>query len=808
MKDPNDTRNIGPRPGSPLWKYMAAVCVAGAIVLGMAAVWLHGVRDVAGHPLFWVVAAMILAGETWRIITPGRSGTEARAASLTITFAVLLFWGFPIAVLLRAIAIIVVGLAQRNSPYRTVFNAAQLSLSLSASGLVLWAAGFSPAPDHAWLPQGDELPIVLLAGLAYFAVNFCLVARAIALNSRTSIMTVARADLRYQAVAHLVLFATAPLVWVAMATGSAVIVALFAVPLAAIYFSATTSLQREHQADHDELTGLSNRKLLARRSNEALAKATEAGTRAGFLLIDLDRSTGLKEVNDTLGHAVGDRLLQIVAHRLTHSVRPGDVVARLGGDEFAVLLPCVKEVTTAREVASRLRAALSEPVRLEAMTFHIEASVGIAIYPDDASDFEQLTQRADVAMYLAKERHSGIERYVAEADRNSADKLALVGDLRRALHHGEIELHFQPKLALADEQVIGMEALVRWQHPQRGMLTAAEFVGLAEQSYLMTELTDQVIDKALAQAAMWWAAGLCVQVSVNLPPRDLLSARLTDVVASALQRHGLPPQALGLDINEKVLAGRSAQAAGTVKALVDVGVDVSVDDFGSGYSSLVLLTQLGVSEIKVDPALISGLPECPEKNVTVKSLVNLARTLGIRSIAEGVETAATAAALRVLGCDGAQGWLFGRPLDAASATTWLAEHYTPHAVSATTWLAAHHAPHTAGPVDWAAAPIDLVVAPVRDAAAPVRDAVAPVDLATAQVREAVAPARDAAGQVREATEPADLAAAPVSGTDQPVGGVAEPVRKVAGPVRETASRTGEQPDAATGHEFAAAAPGR
>jgi len=222
--------------------------------------------------------------------------------------------------------------------------------------------------------------------------------------------------------------------------------------------------------------------------------------------------------------------------------------------------------------------------------------------------------------------------------------------------------------------VIGMEALARWRHPQRGMLTATDFVHLAEQSYLMSELTDQVIGKALDQAARWWLDGLRVEVSVNIPARDLLSGRLTDLIDGALQRRGLPPGALRLDIDEHVLAGKSDQAAGTVRALADLGVGVSLDDFGTGHSSLALLTRLGVSEVKLDPKLIGEFPGSRDKTMTVRSLVNLARTLGIRSIAEGVETDAVAAALRAAGCDGAQGWFFGRPLTADQATAWLVEH--------------------------------------------------------------------------------------------------------------------------------------
>jgi diguanylate cyclase (GGDEF)-like protein len=679
MKDTIDARNIAPRIGSPLWLFMTTVSVVGSGLLGFALFELPRLVHLQGllsHPMFWVVGGMIFAGEIWRIDVPGRGPGEAAAASRAITVGVMLYWGFPVAVLLRAIAVVVGGIAQRHTPLRVAFNAAQLSVSLGAAALALFAFGVSPDQFHHWMPTGN--PYVLIpAAVAYFIVNSGLVAVAVSLRTRTSVKSVLRANLRYQAGVSVILFATAPLITVAMESGSALIVALFAVPLATIYVSAAMLVQREHQASHDELTGLVNRKLLAKSGYEALAKAAASDTRAGFLLIDLDRSTGLKQVNDTLGHAVGDRLLQIVAHRLAISVRPGDIVARLGGDEFAVLLPAVKEPGVAREVASRLRAALAEPVRLETIIFNIQASVGLAIFPDDAGTFDQLMQRSDVAMYVAKERGSGIERYDPDYDRNSADRLALLGDLRGTIQRNEIELYFQPKVRLSDGGVIGMEALARWPHPRRGVLAAADFVGLAEQSHLMSELTEQVIEKALAQAARWWKDGLPIQVCVNLPARDLLGGRMVELIDLALRRHGLPPEALRLDINEQLLAGKAAQAAVTMQALADLGVGVSLDDFGTGYSSLAQLTGLGVSEVKLDPALVRALPDSIDHGVTVKSLVRLASSLGIRSIGEGVETAAAASALRLLGCDGAQGWYFARPLNALMATEWLAEHYAP-----------------------------------------------------------------------------------------------------------------------------------
>jgi diguanylate cyclase (GGDEF)-like protein len=684
MKDPTDTTSavpargaatgsvVMPRVGSPLWLYMTVVIGAGAAALAVAAGHLHGAGTLLRQPLFWVILIMIVAGEIWPIAVPGRSRQQALAASITIGFAILMWWGFALAILLRTAGMAAAALGQRSAgqaAQRAAFTASQEALSLTAAGLIFAGFGVAPKPDHAWRLVAGSLPVVLFAAFAYFAVGFALAAGAEAFRSRTSLRAVVRSTLPGQALIYLVLLTAAPVVTLVMATRSAVMVGLLAVPLAAIYLGATRAAQRDYQVHHDELTGLANRKLLVKRCDEELAKAAASETGAGLLLLDLDR---FKEVNDTLGHPVGDQLLQLVAKRLTRSVRPGDMVARLGGDEFAVLLPTVREPSVAREVASRLRAALAEPVRLAGMTFDIQASVGIALFPDEADGFEQLLQRADVAMYVAKERRSGIERYRSEADRNSPERLALAGELGGAVHRREIELYFQPKLRLADGAVLGMEALARWPHPRLGTLAAAEFVGLAEQSHLASELTELVIGKALAQHVSWSRAGLSVQVCVNLPVRDLVSGCLPDMIVRALGRHGLPPQALRLEISEMVLATKATQVASTLRELADLGVGLSLDDFGTGYTSLAQLTRLGISEVKVDPALIHGLTEPGEPAEAVQSLIRLAQSLGLCSVAEGVETARTAAILETLGCDAAQGWHFCGPLTAAMARDWLA----------------------------------------------------------------------------------------------------------------------------------------
>jgi diguanylate cyclase (GGDEF)-like protein len=672
MKDRNDSRDISPRIGSPLWIYLTVVTAAGAAVLG-AALWLLTVPGLAAllrQPLLWVVAVLALVGQLRPIVTPGKSDPESGDASLTFCFAALLYWGFPVAVIIRAVISLVSAVVDRGAPFRAAFNVAQYVLSFGAAGLVLAAAGIHPQPLAPWLPSGGQLLAIGLSAVAYFAVNFLLVGVAVALHERAPLPATLRKHLPYQAFVSLVLLSAAPLVVVVMGR-SVLLVLLFLLPLIAIYVNATMSLQREHQAHHDDLTKLPNRTFLLRRTTEAIAEVARSGGRAGFLLLDLDR---FKQVNDTLGHPVGDRLLELVAHRLARSVRPGDVVARLGGDEFAVLLPSVRDSSAAREVAARLRGALAEPAELEGMSFEIEASVGIALCPDDATAVELLMQRADVAMYLAKERRTGVETYALEADRNSAVRLSLLGDLRRGLDMGEVELHYQPKVALADGGILGMEALVRWRHPRYGLIMPADFVPAAEQSYLMRDLTAYLVDGVLAQLARWRASGLGVQVSLNLAARDLIDAGLADLIESGLARYSLVPGDLMLEINERVLAGEPTHAAASVDVLANRGVPISLDDFGTGYSSLVRLKRLPVSEIKIDASFITRLSDSADNELIVRSLVELVRALGIRCVAEGVETAEVAAALAAMGCAGAQGWYFSGPLDPTAATEWLESH--------------------------------------------------------------------------------------------------------------------------------------
>ncbi|MGR6914967.1 putative bifunctional diguanylate cyclase/phosphodiesterase [[Actinomadura] parvosata] len=670
MTDPTDTRDTGPRVGTPLWGYLAGITVIGftALVVAMLRLDASGVAGLARTPLFWVLAVLVVLGELRPVMVSSATAVGGTYPSTMFTFAVLLHLGLPVAVLMQAVAVIINGVVTRKSWHRVMFNIAQSTLALTAAAVVLGTFGIVPSPATPWVPAGNDLLAIALAGIAYFVTRATLVSGAVALHERRSIMRVLKVTVGPQGLVYTGLLGLAPLVVVVM-SHSPGLVPLFVAPLAAVYFTATLSMRRDHQALHDELTGLPNRKMLIVSTEEALAEARQ-DERVGLFLLDLDR---FKEVNDTLGHPVGDRLLQLIAHRLTHSVRPGDVVARLGGDEFAVLLPSIRDAHAAREVAARLRAALTEPVRLEGMTFDLDGSVGIALYPDHAPDFELLLQRADVAMYLAKEGRTGVELYQADKDRNSPERLTLLGDLRRAIDNRELRLHYQPKVGLAGGDVQGVEALLRWRHPVHGMIAPSEFVPLAEQSYLMRQLTAYVIEEALEQAAAWWHTGLRVQISVNISARDLLASALPEQLEVGLARYGLPPAAIQLEVTERILTGDQAYTQETIKALATLGVPLALDDFGTGYSSLIRLQRLAVSEVKIDASFVRRIAESEDDYRIVRSIVDLVRSLGLRSVAEGVESDDVALRLAEMGCDVGQGWLFCHPMPAPDAAAWLRE---------------------------------------------------------------------------------------------------------------------------------------
>jgi diguanylate cyclase (GGDEF)-like protein len=515
--------------------------------------------------------------------------------------------------------------------------------------------------------QGSDLLWILPTWVVWYVVNNSLVS-GLAASRGMSFLDVFLEDFAYYVVTTAAVLALAPLVVLA-AEASPWYVPLLLIPMFAVHQTARMSIDEQHKALHDPLTGLPNRKFLLRTLSDAVDRSDAEPF--ALALLDLDR---FKEVNDTLGHHVGDRLLELVATRIQGILRPGDVVARLGGDEFALFLPNLHDVRTAADVAGRVRDSLVEPFHLEDVLLELEASIGIAVYPVHGEDVEQLLRRADVAMYLAKEQHTDLEVYDPARDRNSADRLGLLAALRRALDAGELELHYQPKVTLGAGEVVGVEALVRWNHPVRGYIPPDEFIPLAETSGLMHRLTEFVVDTALAQVASWRTQGLPVSVAVNISARDLHGPELARTVSEALARHRVPATLLKLELTERTLMAEHTRVVDTLVALEALDVEISLDDFGTGYSSMFMLKRLPVSELKVDRSFVMRLAETEDDASIVRSIIDLAHALGLEAVAEGVETEEVWRQLEGLGCDTAQGWFVSRPMASEAATEWLRAH--------------------------------------------------------------------------------------------------------------------------------------
>jgi diguanylate cyclase (GGDEF)-like protein len=379
------------------------------------------------------------------------------------------------------------------------------------------------------------------------------------------------------------------------------------------------------------------------------------------MLMDLDH---FKEINDTLGHHQGDRLLQEVAARLRSTLRESDTVARLGGDEFGVLLHGVADPARAARVAETLLERLHEPFAVDATTLQVGGSMGVACHPAHGDDVETLIQRADIAMYAAKESSAGHAVFDASQDHHSPRRLALAAELRGAIERSQLVLAYQPKAELQSGRIVGVEALARWEHPRLGTLNPSEFVPIAEQTGLIIALTASVLDAALERLAAWRALGHDVSVAVNLSARSFLDSGLADEIPALLAARGVPPERLELEITESMLMHDPVRARATLERLAAIGVRLSVDDFGTGYSSLAHLKRLPVDTLKIDKSFVLDMAENGADEAIVRSMIELAHNLGMRVVAEGVESAATWMRLAALGCDLAQGFHLSRPLPA------------------------------------------------------------------------------------------------------------------------------------------------
>jgi diguanylate cyclase (GGDEF)-like protein len=450
--------------------------------------------------------------------------------------------------------------------------------------------------------------------------------------------------------------------------GGAMLVALFGVLL--LWQVRLRLRRREHTARHDALTGLGNRVLLAERTDDALS----ADRRSALLLFDLD---GFKEINDTLGYRAGDDLLMMVAGRLAANTRGGDTVARLGGDEFAVLLADLgttqnphETPESAQETAVRLCRVLREPATIGLLTVETEASVGIALSPEHGNDVDTLLRHADVAMYHAKNSGLGVTTYDPATDSRDEQQLTVLTELRHAITAGQLRLHYQPKCR-PDGTIEHVEALVRWQHPDRGLLGPYAFLALAEHTSLIKPLTAWVIGEATRQCAAWRAGNRQLAVAVNISPRNLVDPDLPDVVLDAIAAAAIPAGMLEVEITETAITTDPQRAHATLDRLHALGISVSIDDFGVGYTSLAQLGTLPVDTLKIDQIFVADLLANPAHEAVVRNVIRLGRDLGLRTVAEGVESREIWTRLNELGCDEIQGYVLTRPLPPEEFAAWL-----------------------------------------------------------------------------------------------------------------------------------------
>jgi len=641
-------------------RYVAAVTALGAVTAGaVLAFGPYGLSRFGEHELI-VFALCAMLGELvpLRVYTRGAEGETT--TSTTFALALLIAGGVEAALAGLLLANLVADLARRKPPHKIAFNMAQYALAVAAAGIVLGLLSDVPRADGFHFVSAD-VPAIMAAAMAFFLVNTSLVAAVLALAEGLGIWRYLVGDWFAQASTTGLMLGLSPIVVLA-ADYSLPLVTLLFLPLFAIHRGGRAAIAKEHQSVHDALTGLPNRVLFRDRVEQAIEARQRSGQGCSVMLMDLDH---FKEINDTLGHHQGDRLLHEVATRLRGMLRSSDTVARLGGDEFGVLLHGVSEPLQAGIVADGLLERLREPFEVDATTFQVGASIGIACHPAHGGDVETLVQRADIAMYVAKGGSSGHALFEPTQDHHSPRRLALAAELRGAIERSELVLAYQPKADLRTGRIVGVEALARWEHPQLGRLEPSEFVPIAEQTGLIISLTSAVLDAALERLAAWHALGHELSVAVNLSARSFLDAGLADEISALLAERGVPPECLGLEITESMLMHDPVRARTTLERLAEIGVGISVDDFGTGYSSLAHLKRLPVDTLKIDKSFVLDMAEDGADEAIVRSMIELAHNLGMRVVAEGVESAATWMRLAAMGCDLAQGFHLSRPVPAS-----------------------------------------------------------------------------------------------------------------------------------------------
>ncbi|HEV7713133.1 MAG TPA: EAL domain-containing protein [Asanoa sp.] len=669
--------SAGQRPRPMLLVYSAVVMLLAALGLGLA--FANGQFSTGtAHPELWLLAGLAVLADARAFIATGRGGRPVIVCpSLCFSFAILLHWGLGPAIAVQLAAAAVVAWRMRYPPFRAALMAAQFAVaSTAAFGVLSLGSGELLQTINASDAIRDVVSVVGAAAVWLITYQVLRSVAGLVSRGRPSFQVLRPAP-TYELLFIAALLLLAPVLAVT-AWVSAAFVPLVFVPLYAVERMARLAAERDLMARRDPLTDLSNRTGL--RAAFSRLRPTEDDPAhdppLAMLLLDLNR---FKYVNDALGHEVGDRLLVAVGQRLRSAVPHEATTARLGGDEFAVVVPVTTE-TEARRLAEAITDAMSTPVLLDGLQVDITGSIGIALAPRDGTDFATVMRHADVAMYLAKQRGWPVQVYRAADDHNNPERLALLSDFRRALESGrpgEVALHYQPQVDIASDQVVGFEALLRWEHPTLGSIPPAELLRIAEHTPVMRMITQRVIDEVVAQEAKWLAAGVTLRTSLNVSIRDLHGDEIVTQLSKRLAEHGVPPELIQVEVTESALTADLAQLRATIERLAAAGVAISLDDFGTGYSSLQHLRRLPLGEIKIDRSFVAGIAHNADDAVIVRSTVDLARALGLRVVAEGVENRYTARLLAEAGCDVGQGYLYAPAMPGDAVVPWLQHHRTP-----------------------------------------------------------------------------------------------------------------------------------
>ena len=655
-----------------LWFNVAVVVLALGITVS------QGERTWAAartYPNLWIMAGLaVLAGTQAFVAATPRDGLPIIICpTVCFSFAILLCWGLGPAIIAQMLAVAVVAWRLRRPLFEGIIAVGQYGMAFAAAAVVLWIGQPDPFQRRGptnWVTDA----LFVLAAVAAWLLAYSLLAAVVArLRTGRPRPHQATGPVGNQVLFYAALLLLSPVLAVAAHINVGFLGLVF-VPLYAVQRMARLSSDRDRAAQLDPLTGLANRTGLKNGFDDLVAECDETGCgetdRPTLLMLDLDR---FKHVNDALGHEVGDQLLVAVARRVAAVPTRGGTIARLGGDEFAIVAT-TGSVRQADDLAQTVVRALADPVTLDGLRVDVTASIGIARYTDDREDFATLMRHADVAMYEAKKRGNTIATYAARADENSPERLGLLTDFRDALESGDrdqITMHYQPQVSLVTDEVEAVEALLRWRHPVYGPIKTDEVLSIAEHSSVMQLLTLRVIDDVVAQLAEWSANGINLRASLNVSARDLYSNEVVLRLADQLRAYEVDPGQLQIEITESALLADPARAQVTVARIAALGVAVSLDDFGTGYSSLQHLRKLPITEIKVDRSFVGGMADNRDDAAIVRSTVEMARSLGIRTVAEGVETEYTRELLADIGCTLAQGWHTGYPMTGVDFTEWL-----------------------------------------------------------------------------------------------------------------------------------------